>query len=61
MLTLGVLGLWQGLAAGSIERLMSEPGLSGATRGRARKTTIADPAAARPADVVQRRFGPTST
>jgi putative transposase len=37
---------------------MSELGVSGATRGKARKTTIADPAAARPADVVQRRFGP---
>lgn len=37
---------------------MAELGLSGATRGRARKTTIADPAAVRPADLVQRRFGP---
>ena len=42
----------------TVERLMAELGLSGATRGKARKTTIADPAAARPADLVQRRFGP---
>jgi putative transposase len=42
----------------TVERLMDELGLSGATRGKARKTTIADPAAARPADLVQRRFGP---
>ena len=42
----------------TVERLMAELGLSGATRGRARKTTIADPAAVRPADLVQRRFGP---
>ncbi len=37
---------------------MAELGLSGATRGKTRKTTIADPAAVRPADLVQRRFGP---
>ena len=42
----------------TVERLMDELGLSGATRGKARETTIADPAAARPADLVQRRFGP---
>ena len=42
----------------TVERLMAELGLAGATRGKARKTTIADPAAARPADLVQRRFGP---
>jgi putative transposase len=42
----------------TVERLMAELGLSGATRGKTRKTTIADPAAARPADLVQRRFGP---
>jgi putative transposase len=42
----------------TVERLMDELGLSGATRGKARKTTIADPAAARPADLVQRRFEP---
>lgn len=42
----------------TVERLMAELGLCGATRGKARKTTIADPAAARPADLVGRRFGP---
>jgi putative transposase len=42
----------------TVERLMAELGLSGATRGMTRRTTIADHAAARPADLVQRRFGP---
>ena len=42
----------------TVERLMAELDLSGATRGMTRRTTIADPAAARPADLVQRRFGP---
>jgi hypothetical protein len=31
---------------------MAELGLSGAVRGKARRTTIADPCAARPADLV---------
>ena len=42
----------------TVERLMGELGLSGAIRGKTRKTTIADAAAVRPADLVQRRFGP---
>jgi len=42
----------------TVERLMAEMGLFGATRGKARRTTIADPRAARPADLVQRRFAP---
>jgi putative transposase len=42
----------------TVERLMAELGLSGAVRGKTRKTTIADPTAARPADLVQRQFGP---
>ena len=42
----------------TVERLMSELGLTGALRGRTKRTTIADPAAARPADLVNRRFGP---
>jgi putative transposase len=42
----------------TVERLMAELGLSGTTRGKARRTTIADPAATRPADLVGRRFGP---
>jgi putative transposase len=41
-----------------VERLMAELGLTGAVRGKVKRTTIADPAAARPADLVQRRFGP---
>ena len=40
----------------TVELLMRELGLEGARRGRPRRTTIADPAAARPADLVQRRF-----
>ena len=42
----------------TVERLMADLGLTGATRGKARRTTIADPCAARPADLVQRQFGP---
>jgi transposase InsO family protein len=42
----------------TVERLMAELGLSGATRGKAKRTTVADPGAPRPADLVQRRFGP---
>jgi putative transposase len=42
----------------TVERLMAELGLVGATRGKSRRTTIADPAAARPADLVQRQFAP---
>ena len=32
----------------TVERLMAELGLSGATRGKAKRTTVADPAAPRP-------------
>jgi len=39
-------------------RLMRELGLAGRRRGKHRRTTIADPAAARPADLVGRRFSP---
>ena len=42
----------------TIERLMRELGLAGARRGRRHRTTIAEAAAARPADLVQRRFNP---
>lgn len=42
----------------TVERLMGELGLTGAIRGKPRHTTIADPAAARPADLVGRQFGP---
>ena len=44
----------------TVERLMAELGLTGATRGKARRTTIADPTAPRPADLVQRQFGPAA-
>ena len=41
-----------------VERLMRELGLPGVRRGGTRRTTIADPAAARPADLVGRQFTP---
>jgi transposase InsO family protein len=37
-------------------RLMRELGLAGARRGKAKRTTVADLAAARPADLVERHF-----
>jgi transposase InsO family protein len=36
---------------------MGDLGLAGAVRGKVKRTTVADPAAARPADLVSRRFG----
>ena len=42
----------------TVERLMTELGLTGAVRGKVKRTTIADPAAARSADLVGRRFAP---
>jgi putative transposase len=42
----------------TVERLMIQLGLTGAVRGKTKRTTIADPAAARPADLVSRQFGP---
>jgi putative transposase len=39
---------------------MKQLGLQGVRRGKVKRTTIADPAAARPQDLVQRRFGPTA-
>jgi len=42
----------------TVERLMAGLGLSGAIRGKAKKTTIPDPAGPRPADLMQRQFGP---
>jgi putative transposase len=45
-----------GVARCTVERLMRELGLAGARRGSRRRTTVADSAAARPADLVQRRF-----
>jgi len=42
----------------TVERLMGDLGLSGARRGKSKRTTIADPQAPRPGDLVQRRFDP---
>ena len=42
----------------TVERLMRQLGLEGARRGTRRHTTVADPGAARPADLVERRFSP---
>jgi putative transposase len=42
----------------TVERLMRTLGLRGARRGSRPRTTISDPTAARPADLVQRRFSP---
>ena len=42
----------------TVERLMRELGLAGARRGRRVRTTRPDAAAARPADLVRRRFSP---
>ena len=53
-LTLGREGIE--VARCTVERLMRELGLEGARRGKRRRTTIADPAAARPSDLVDRNF-----
>jgi putative transposase len=42
----------------TVERLMRELRLTGAVRGKVKRTTTTDPAAPRPADLVQRRFSP---
>jgi len=42
----------------TVERLMRQLGLAGARRGKRQRTTVADPAAARPADLVGRQFSP---
>jgi putative transposase len=42
----------------TVERLMGHLGLSGTVRGKTKNTTIADPTAERPADLVGRRFAP---
>jgi putative transposase len=44
----------------TVERLMKQLGLQGVRRGKVKRTTITDPAAARPQDLVGRRFGPTA-
>ena len=43
----------------TVERLMGELGLEGVRRGQPRRTTTADAAAARPADLVERNFSAT--
>jgi putative transposase len=42
----------------TVERLMNVLGLRGIRRGKQWKTTIADPTAERPVDLVKRRFNP---
>ncbi|XAS75722.1 IS3 family transposase [Dermatophilaceae bacterium Sec6.4] len=42
----------------AVERLMRGEGLVGAVRGKVKRTTIADPHAARPPDLVKRHFEP---
>ena len=42
----------------TIERLMRAAGLTGVVRGKVKRTTIADPAAIRPGDLVKRNFAP---
>jgi putative transposase len=42
----------------TVERLMRGEGLVGAVRGKIKRTTIADPHAARPQDLVKRHFEP---
>ena len=42
----------------TVERLMAELGLAGAVRGKAKRTTIADPTAAAAGGSRRRRFGP---
>jgi putative transposase len=44
----------------TVERLMKQLGLQGVRRGNRKRTTIADPASARPPDLVQRRFSPAA-
>jgi putative transposase len=48
-----------GVARCTVERLMGELGLRGAVRGKTRRTTTPDAAAARPADLVERDFSAT--
>jgi putative transposase len=43
----------------TVERLMRQLGLAGARRGKKKRTTIADPQAARAEDLVNRKFNPT--
>jgi putative transposase len=49
-----------GVARCTVDRLMRDEGLSGITRGRRHRTTIADKDAARPADLLDRDFNATA-
>jgi putative transposase len=49
-------GLGHDVARCTVERLMTQLGISGVTRGTAPRTTVGDPAAERPADLVDRNF-----
>lgn len=44
----------------TVERLMGDLGLRGAIRGKVKRTTVGDPTAKRPADLVGRKFAPTA-
>ena len=44
----------------TVERLMKAEGLVGVTRCRRQRTTIPDPAADQPQDLVDRRFDPVA-
>lgn len=46
------------IARCTVERLMSQMGLTGAVRGRVKRTTISDPKAPKPLDLVNRNFAP---
>jgi putative transposase len=46
------------IARCTIERLMSELGLSGVVRGKVKRTTISDPRQTKPHDLVNRNFAP---
>ena len=46
------------IARCTVERLMAELGLRGAVRGKVKRTTISDPHAAKPHDLVDRNFRP---
>ncbi len=46
------------IARCTVERLMGELGLTGAVRGKVKQTTIGDPKAPRPLDLVNRDFAP---
>ncbi len=46
------------IARCTVERLMGELGLAGAVRGKIKRTTISDPKAPKPLDLVNRNFAP---